>query len=123
MRIAAAIVLFSALVWAQDKIAPGTYKGTWNGATANGDFHLTVRPDGKSADVGFSMGGEEVACKVVSVKIEGAAIEIVYQFDLQGNSLQSAIKGSLKGKSLEGTYRTTAGDSPVDEGAWKTTAQ
>ncbi len=48
---------------------------------------------------------------------------MVYEFDLQGNKLQSAVKGTLQGKTLGGTYKTTAGDSQVDEGTWKTVSQ
>lgn len=108
---------------AQDKLGAGTYKGTWAGASSGGDFHLTIKPGAASAEVGFTIEGQEVPCKVISFKADGAKLEMRYEFDLQGNKLQSAIKGNLKGKALEGTYQTTAGDSPVDEGSWKTTAQ
>jgi hypothetical protein len=106
----------------------GTYKGTWTGAAAGGDFRLTLRPDGKGglgADVAFTIEGQEVPCKVTAQKIDGDAIAVTYEFDLQGNKLQSAIKGTAKGKTVEGTYKTTAAgtDSTVDEGSWKTTAQ
>jgi hypothetical protein len=126
MRLPILIVALSALVFAQDKIGAGTYKGAWTGASGGGDFHMTLRADGNGglgADIGFTIEGQEVPSKVTSIKVSGASIEAVYEFDLQGNKLQSAIKGTLKGKTIEGTYKTTAGDSPVDEGTWKTTAQ
>jgi hypothetical protein len=116
---AAAWILAATIAFAQS--IAGSYKGTWTGSAAGGDFHLTVT--GGKADIGFTIEGQEVPCKIVSQKIDGASIEIVYEFDLQGTKLQSAIKGTLKGKSLEGTYKTSAGDAPVDEGTWKTTAQ
>lgn len=124
MKLLTSIVFMAAALSAQDKLGPGTYKGGWNGAAA-GDFHLTILPGGKSAEIGFTIEGQEVPCKVKSLKIDGGTIEMVYEFDLQGNALQSAIKGTLKGKTLEGTYKTTApgSDSAVDEGTWKTTAQ
>jgi hypothetical protein len=123
VKLLTSIVFMAAALSAQD-LGPGSYKGTWNGS-ATGDFHLTIRPGGKSAEIGFTIEGQEVPCKVTSLKIEGGSIEMVYQFDLQGNALQSAIKGMLKGKTLEGTYKTTApgSDDPVDTGTWKTTAQ
>jgi hypothetical protein len=126
IRLVTAALLAAALVQAQDKLAAGTYKGTWAGASANGDFHLTLRADARGslgADVGFTINGEEVPCKIISIKVDGANLAMTYEFDLQGNKLQSATQGTLKGKALEGTYKTMAGDTAVDEGTWKTTAQ
>ena len=111
---------------AQDKIDGGTYKGTYAGGAGGGDFHLTLTADGKggfSAEVGFTIMGEEVPGKITSLKIDGAKIEMVYDFDLQGTKLQSAASGTLSGKTLGGTYKTSAEGAAVDEGTWKTTAQ
>jgi hypothetical protein len=47
---------------------------------------------------------------------------MVYEFDAQGTMLQSAIEAGVKGKTIEGTYKTTAGDQAVDSGTWKATA-
>jgi hypothetical protein len=106
---------------AQSTIPAGSYKGTWTGGQSAGDFHLTLR-EGK-AEVGFTLEGQEIPGKVITLKIDGASLTLVYEFDLQGNKLQSLTQGALKGKTLEGTYKTTAGDTPVDEGTWKITAQ
>ncbi len=128
LRILTAATLLSVTMIAADSIGAGNYKGTWTGAASSGDFRITVRPDGKGglgADVAFTIEGQEVPCKVTSLKIDGPNIAVVYDFDLQGNKLQSAIKGTLKGMTLEGTYKTTAAgaDSAVDAGSWKTTTQ
>ena len=111
---------------AQDKLGAGTYKGTYTGAGGAGDIHLTLKADTKggfSAEVGFTIMGEEVPGKITSLKVDGAKIEMVYDFDLQGAKLQSAIQGTLSGKTLAGTYMTSADGAAVDEGTWKTTAQ
>jgi hypothetical protein len=104
----------------------GDYKGTWSGA-ASGDFHivLTHAGDDWKAEVSFSMGGDEVHTKIVSVKVDGNKLNLVYQYDLQGTQLQSAIVGELKDKKFEGTYKATtvADGSDVDEGTWSATAQ
>lgn len=73
-------------------------------------------------EIGFSIEGAEVPSKMVSFKIDGATLTAVYEFDLQGNKLHSAIQGTLKGKTIEGTYKTTApgSDEAVDQGTWKT---
>lgn len=105
----------------------GVYKGSWSGA-ASGDFRLKLEPGGNgdwNAEVVFTLGTDEVKTKVKSVKVDGPKIDIVYTFDLQGTALQSAVIGQLTGKTLEGTYKTTAvmDGAPVDEGTWKASAQ
>jgi hypothetical protein len=121
LRAVAVLLIAAAIVPAQSGIGPGTYKGTWTGAAGGGDFHLTVTAGGKG-EIGFSIDGAEVPSKMVSFKIEGANLTAVYEFDLQGNKLQSAIQGTLTGKTIEGTYKTTApgSDDAVDQGTWKT---
>lgn len=109
----------------QEKIAPGTYKGEWSGATASGEIHLTLKADAGGAltpEIGFTLGGEEIKCKVISFKADGARISLVYEFDAQGTLLQSAAEATAKGKTIEGTYKTTAGDQAVDSGTWKAVA-
>lgn len=126
MRTLALLLLALGALNAQDTISPGAYKGTWTGSQSGGDFHLTLKSDGHgglAAEVGFTLDGQEVPGKIISIKVDGASITLAYEFDLQGNQLQSVTEGKLKGKSLEGTYKTTAGDTPVDQGTWKTTAQ
>jgi hypothetical protein len=121
--VAFAIAIAIGVLSAQSTIPAGTYKGTWTGAQAGGDIHLTLR-DGK-AEVGFTLEGQEIPGKVLSLKIDGPSITLVYEFDLQGNKLQSSTEGTLKGTTLEGTYKTTAvgEDAPLDQGTWKTVAQ
>lgn len=122
----ASMVLLAGMLTGQDGVAAGTYKGQWTGAGASGDIHITFRAggDGKlTPEVGFTLGGQDVTCKVLSFKPEGAKFTLVYEFDAQGNMLQSAIEGTAKGKTIEGTYKTTAGDQGIDSGTWKVTAQ
>jgi len=123
LRAITVLLMASAIAPAQT-IGAGTYKGTYAGGSGGGDFRLTVRADGKG-EFGFTVGGEEVASKMISFKIDGANLTAVYEFDLQGNKLQSAITGTLKGKTLEGSYKTTAAgaDEAVDQGTWKTSIE
>lgn len=115
-------LLFSALLAAQDTIAAGTYKGQWNGANGGGDIHITFR-DGATPEIGFTLGGQEITCKVLSFKADGAKFKLVYEFDAQGTLLQSATEATANGKTIEGAYKTTAGDQAVDAGTWKATAR
>jgi hypothetical protein len=111
---------------AQDKLGAGTYKGTYTGGAGGGDLHLTLKADGKgglTGDVGFTVAGEAVVVKMASMKVDGSKLQMVWEFDLQGAKLQSASEGTLSGKTLTGTYKTSADGQVVDEGTWKTTLQ
>lgn len=104
----------------------GTYKGTWSGGQASGEITMTLRTaaGATKADVSFAFGGQEIKCNVTSVKVDGSKVEIVYDFDLGDVKLQSTATGELKGKNLEGSYKTKslADGSAVDEGTWKATS-
>jgi hypothetical protein len=121
----ASILLLAGLLAGQDGLVAGTYKGQWAGATASGDIHVTFRANdgGKlTPEVGFTLGGQDVSCKILSFKVDGAKLSLIYEFDAQGNMLQSATEATVKGKTIEGTYKTTAGDQAIDSGTWKVTA-
>ena len=105
----------AAMMWAEP-IGAGIYKGTGEGASANGDFRVALtKADGGewTGGVVFTMSGQTVNCKVTSLKVDGSKLKMVYSFDLQGTMLES---------TLGGKYRTqVSGDgSAVDEGSWKT---
>jgi hypothetical protein len=105
-----------------DEITAGIYKGKWEGASASGDFQVTLsRESGNwSGNVAFALGGQDIKCKVTSVKVDGSKLEMTYRFDLQGTPLESTIEGDLSGKHFTGKYKTKSiGDgSAVDEGTW-----
>jgi hypothetical protein len=114
-----AFVLFAAGV-------AGTYKGSYSGA-ASGDISVTLKQadDGAwKSEVTFTYDGQDIKTKVTSVSVDGSKVKIVYEFDLDGNALESTITGELKGTTLAGVYHTkaTADGSAVDEGTWKGTA-
>lgn len=120
-----AIGLAAGSMAAEDTLAAGIYKGQWSGTGASGDIQLTFHAKsegGLTPEVGFTLGGQEVKCKITSFKADGAKFTMVYEFDAQGNPLQSAIEGTAKGKTIDGTYKTTAGDQAVDSGTFKVTA-
>jgi hypothetical protein len=119
-RLAGMLVLAGALV-AQDTPSPGTYKGQWTGGSAGGDIQMTFLASG-NPEVSFTLGGENVKAKVLSFKVDGSKFKLVYEFDAQGTMLQSATEATVKGKTIEGTYKTTAGDQAIDAGTWKATA-
>lgn len=122
-RFAAAMLIAPALLTAQDQVPAGAYQGTWQGSGGGGDFRLTIKAAG-DAKIEFTFSGEQVRCEMISFKLDGAKLEAAYEFEFQGNKLHSPTQGTLKGKSFEGTYKTTVagGDESVDQGTWKATA-
>jgi hypothetical protein len=105
----------------------GTYKGTYSGsAGASGDFIVSLSQSGNGewkSEVTFTLGGQDVKTKVTSLKVDGAKVKIVYEFDLQGTVLESTVDGELNEGTLAGGYHTraVADGSAVDEGNWKAT--
>ncbi len=105
----------------------GTYKGSYSGA-ASGDISVILKQadDGAwKSEVTFTYDGQDIKTKVTTVSVEGSKVKIVYEFNLDGNGLESTITGELNGTTLAGEYHTkaTADGSAVDEGTWKGVAQ
>src|SRR5215472_2473412 len=102
----------------------GKYVGTWTGAGGQGDFRIALAPGaGQSewtADVSFTLGGQEVKCKTAYIKIDGAKLEVAYDFSLGDLKARSTIVGQINRSDLSGDYTTKGEDgSSVDAGTWK----
>ena len=124
-RLLAFVLLAAAILTAA--LVPGVYKGRFQGETGGGDIKVELRGEGEAmkAEVSFTYEGREIKCNVVRLKTEGDTLDITYQFELFGLSMESAVQGELKGKELQGTYRTKsmANGDRVDSGRWQATAQ
>lgn len=98
----------------------GSYKGTWTGQTANGDFFLKLEPSGQDwkASIRFTIAGNDIPAQIRELRVSGSAIETKYLFSLGDNSLQSHLRGEINDGHLTGKYTTTTADgaTPVDEG-------
>src|SRR5262249_56189864 len=106
----------------------GKYSGTWAGAGGRGDFKIALAPaatEGEwTAEVSFTLSGQEVKCKTAYVKVDGNKLEVAYDFDLSGLKARSTIVGKIDGANLAGDYTTKGEDgSSVDAGTWKATLQ
>ena len=131
MRIQAILISLLAIVPAAhtaEKDLAGVYSGTWSGVSGTaGDFRITLTlVDGKlTPDVMFTMGSTEVRTKVTHIAVDGLKLEMKYEFELGGNRLESTIRGTLSGETMEGKYTTksVADGSPADEGEWKAKRQ
>ena len=102
----------------------GVFHGDWAGTSTSGDIRISITGDTKPVvEVIFTIANYEVTPRITSANVTPTSIEAIYEFDLDGNKLQSAIKGHLEGSRIEGTYKTTtvAAGTQVDEGTWKAT--
>ena len=102
----------------------GKYVGTWTGAGGQGDFRIALAPGGAqgewTADVSFTLNGQEVRCKTAYIKIDGTKLEVAYDFNLGDFKARSTIVGQINGADLSGDYTTKGEDgSSVDAGTWK----
>jgi hypothetical protein len=121
-----ALTAFAGLMFAA---APnGTYKGTWTSANEGGGDLTVIFSAGDSntlkADVSFTLEGETTKCVVKSVTVEGSKLELVMNYEANGNRYEATVSGTFDGKSLSGTYKTKslADSSAIDSGTWKTNA-
>ena len=124
-KFGAAFVLMTAALGAQDGIGAGTYKGQWHGGSGSGAIQITFRTDAKGAlipEVGVTVDGQSVDCKVRSYKIDGAKFSFVSEFDNDGDTIRASVEATAKGNTLEGTFQASNSDGVVDSGTWKATA-
>jgi hypothetical protein len=106
----------------------GKYSGTWTGAGGQGDFKIALAPAAGpgewTAEVSFTLSGEEVKCKTAYVKVDGNKLEVAYDFSLGALKARSTIVGKIDGANLAGDYTTKGEDgSSVDAGTWKATLE
>jgi hypothetical protein len=103
----------------------GKYTGKWTGSSAGGGFTMSLESAGDDwkAEVAFTIADNEVKTKVTALKIEGAKVEIKYEFDLGGNILESTIRGELSGDRIAGKYTTIAvqAKQQIDQGDFEAT--
>ena len=112
------------MLGAGESAIKGHYAGAWSGTSgASGAFELSVAiaADKPKCEISFTYGGEKVKTTVTLCKTSASNIEAQYDFDVDGNRLQSTIRGELKDNALTGKYQTKAlaDGSAVDEGDWK----
>jgi hypothetical protein len=121
MRLLTCILLLSQAALAAD----GPFVGKWTSTNnaAGGEIRISFEPQ---ATLVFTFEGQEVTTKVTEARISAAAdgakqFTMVYRFTLGDTELTSQAKGVLKGDRIQGSYRTTANESDVDEGTFNGT--
>jgi hypothetical protein len=116
-------LLLSSLAFALASPA-GKYVGSWTGAGGQGDFRIALAPGAAqgewTADVSFTLNGQEVKCKTAYIKIDGSKLEVAYDFSLGDFKARSTATGQINGNELSGDYSTKGEDgSSIDAGTWK----
>jgi hypothetical protein len=121
-RLALLILLPLLCLPAADSGLAGRYTGDWksNGAGGGGTFRMKLESasGGWKCEVSFAFDGADVKTAMRTCKVDQSKLEAVYDFELQGNALQSKITGQWNGKTFDGHYETTAGSDAVDDGTW-----
>ena len=128
LRIIFVLLVLAITSFAQDKLTPGVYKGTWSGPSGGGDFHrVTIKNDGKgglTADLSFTVGGEAAVGKVASSKSRWRESKIVYDFDVQRDQAANFDPGNAQRQDAFGNLQIDwAEGQTIDEGTWKTSSQ
>src|SRR4051812_35053861 len=121
MRLLPAILIAALLSLAADPVTAGKYTGKWQGESGQaGDLVLKLAGGAGSwkAEVTFTLGDQNVPCKVSDLAVDGAKVHVVYTFDLLGTVLESTIDGERSGAKVSGKYRTrnVSDKSAVDQG-------
>ena len=120
MRVLILVLAFVCLLLAAGDRFAGDWTSGQNDASGAIDIQLA-----EPAAVTFTLGGQEVKTKVLSVKKEAKGVQIRYEFDLDGRKLVSTLTGEILGSKFAGRYQTTPVDSDgiVDSGKFTATAK
>lgn len=123
LNILLAFLLISLLALAAP--AAGKYTGTWVGQQSDGGINIALAKAAQgdwTAEVSFTLGGQEVKCKTVRIKVDGDKLDLAYEFNLGGLQATSTVAGQFDGEKLEGKYSTKSAEgADVDQGTFKTT--
>ena len=72
------------------------------------------------AEASFTFEDASIATKVKSIKVEGAKLEIIFEWEIQGTPGESKLTGELAGDKLQGTYASKTASSNSN-GTWTAT--
>ena len=102
----------------------GHFKGTWKGSDQNsGDLRLSFTRDAEgkwTAEASFTFEGNTIPTRMKTVRVDGAKIELLFEWDADGNVAHSKTTGELKGDKVEGDY-VTGGGAGETRGTWTVT--
>jgi hypothetical protein len=124
-QVLACLLILIAGAVAADRDLPGKYTGEWKSASSgNGGairFTLATSADGAwKSDLSFDLDGSLVKTTMREAKLSDGKIELLYDFDIQGVTARSHVKGEWNGTAFQGKYETTLADGTqsLDGGSW-----
>ncbi len=99
----------------------GRFEGRWKGPDdTTGDLRLVFKR-GRAAswevEASFTFEGREYPTRTKAVRIDGARIEVEFEWSAEGNPAASRIVGELQQDTLKGTYETSGGAGET-RGTW-----
>ena len=117
-------VLFGMFVSACLVLGAENFSGKWSSAQNDAEGTIDIKL-AEPAVVTFTLRGQEVKTKMLTLKKEASVIEVRYQFDLGGTQLISTLTGKIDGDKFEGKYQTTnvEGQGVVDNGSFTASAK
>jgi hypothetical protein len=102
----------------------GKFKGSWKGSDQNsGELRLSLTRDGEdkwTAEASFTFEGNTIPTRMKTARVDGTKIELLFEWDADGNVAHSKTTGELKGDKLEGDY-VTGGGAGEKRGTWTVT--
>ena len=106
------------------RVLAGQYKGSWKGSDQNsGDLRLSITQNGEgkwTAEASFTFEGNTIPTRMKTARVDGTKIELLFEWDADGNVAHSKTTGELKGDKLEGDY-VTGGGAGGTRGTWTVT--
>ena len=124
-RLITVLLVLIAAAFAADRDLAGRFAGEWKSASSEngGAIQFALDPQEGAAwkcDLTFFLDSGEVKTVMREVKLQDGKLELAYDFDVQGTTLRSHIKGAWDGATFRGTYETTVSDGSqqVDSGSW-----
>jgi hypothetical protein len=124
-RLMTGLLVLIVAAFAADRDLAGRFAGEWksDSSGSGGTIQFVLTPQEGAAwksDLTFSLNNDEVKTVMREVKLQDGKIELTYDFEAQGATLRSHVKGDWDGKAFHGKYETTVTGSsdPVDNGSW-----
>jgi uncharacterized protein involved in outer membrane biogenesis len=102
----------------------GQFTGKWKSSSErSGELRVKLTQDAAatwSAEASFSYDQKQVPMKMKTVRVDGAKVEMAFDWDVDGTAAQSKLSGELTGDTLKGTYETS-GAAGNTSGTWSVT--
>lgn len=124
-RLVTVVLVLIAAAFAADRDLAGRFAGEWKSSSSEngGTIQFALDPQEGAAwkcDLTFFLNSGEVKTLMREVKLQDGKIELAYDFDVEGTTLRSRVKGEWDGGAFRGKYETTVSDGaqPVDSGSW-----